>query len=72
MVRMGDVNEATILHNLRMRFGEEEGRGIYTNIGASSLRSLARSSSRQGQNSWQRCVDVGVLPRLLCLPKGAS
>jgi len=31
MVRMGDVNEATILHNLRMRFLEDL---IYTNIGA--------------------------------------
>jgi len=30
MVRMGDVNEATILHNLRMRFMEDI---IYTNIG---------------------------------------
>ena len=31
MVRMGDVNEATILHNLRMRFAEDL---IYTNIGS--------------------------------------
>jgi myosin heavy subunit len=31
MVRMGDVNEATILHNLRMRFAEDI---IYTNIGS--------------------------------------
>ena len=31
MVRMGDVNEATILHNLRMRFLEDL---VYTNIGS--------------------------------------
>jgi hypothetical protein len=31
MVRMGDVNEATILHNLRMRYLEDL---IYTNIGS--------------------------------------
>jgi myosin-1 len=30
MVRMGDVNEATILHNLRMRFSEDQ---IHTSIG---------------------------------------
>ena len=30
MVRMGDVNEATILHNLRARFLEDN---VYTNIG---------------------------------------
>ena len=30
MVRMGDVNEATILHNLRARFLEDT---VYTNIG---------------------------------------
>ena len=30
MVRMGDVNEATILHNLRARFVEDT---VYTNIG---------------------------------------
>ena len=34
MVRMGDVNEATVLHNLRMRFGEDL---IYTNIGATCV-----------------------------------
>lgn len=33
MVRMGDVNEATVLHNLRMRFAEDL---IYTNIGEGS------------------------------------
>jgi myosin heavy subunit len=31
MVRMGDVNEATILHNLRARFVEDV---VYTNIGS--------------------------------------
>ena len=31
MVRMGDVNHATVLHNLRMRFAEDL---IYTNIGS--------------------------------------
>lgn len=31
MVKMEDVNEATILHNLRLRFHEDE---IYTNIGS--------------------------------------
>ncbi len=46
MVRMTDVNEATILHNLRMRFTDDH---IYTNIGehraqhARTARAIARS-----------------------------
>jgi hypothetical protein len=39
MVRMGDVNEATILHNLRMRFVEDQ---IYTNIGESGTAARSR------------------------------
>jgi len=49
MVRMEDVNVATILHNLRMRFKADR---IYTNIGKCTLQYHSLSPRDPSPNPW--------------------
>jgi len=58
MVKMEDVNEATILHNLCQRFMEDQ---IYTNIGEPRLMRLASCEASSAARSWT--VALGVPAR---------